>query len=75
MKNTFCAAGAFLVFAAALAGCWGDGNRDNPPSIPAGLTALADNATRISLSWNPSTDDFGVAGYRVFRDGVLVETV
>lgn len=75
MKHSFRATGAFLVFAAALAGCWGDGNRDNPPSVPAGLTALADNATRISLSWNPSTDDFGVAGYRVFRDGVLVETV
>lgn len=40
-----------------------------PPTAPAGLTASVNDATRvINLSWSASTDDVGVAGYRVFRD-------
>ena len=40
-----------------------------PPSAPTALTATANLATRtIELSWTASTDDFGVTGYRVFRD-------
>ena len=31
-------------------------------------------ADRVGLSWTAATDDVGVAGYRVFRDGVLVST-
>ncbi len=39
------------------------------PSAPTGLTATAVGTSRIDLSWNVSTDNVGVAGYRVFRDG------
>ncbi|HET6978798.1 MAG TPA: hypothetical protein VFI24_20870 [Pyrinomonadaceae bacterium] len=39
-----------------------------PPSVPEGLTATV-TANVINLSWSASTDDLGVTGYRVFRDG------
>ena len=40
-----------------------------PPSAPEGLTATLTNTNAINLSWSASTDDVGVTGYRVFRDG------
>jgi chitodextrinase len=44
------------------------------PSTPGGLTATAGDR-RLTLVWNVSTDNVGVVGYRVYRDGVLVGTV
>ena len=38
-----------------------------PPSAPTGLTATAVSGSRIDLSWTASTDNVGVAGYRVER--------
>lgn len=38
-----------------------------PPSVPQGVTALAAGMTAVDLSWQASTDDTGVAGYRVER--------
>jgi glucose/arabinose dehydrogenase/chitodextrinase len=38
-----------------------------PPSTPSGLTAAAAGGSQINLSWTPSTDNVGVAGYRVER--------
>ncbi len=43
-----------------------------PPSVPGGLTASAITPGGLTLSWTASTDDRGVAGYRVLRDGVLL---
>ena len=37
------------------------------PSVPSGLTGTATSSTSVSLSWTASTDNVGVAGYRVFR--------
>jgi chitodextrinase len=45
-----------------------------PPTAPTGLTASAVGAGQINLAWTASTDDIGVAGYRVWRDGVQVGT-
>lgn len=42
------------------------------PSVPSGLNASAINATRVNLSWTASTDDVGVAGYWVSRNGVAI---
>jgi chitodextrinase len=39
------------------------------PSTPLGLVANGISANEIRLSWNAATDNVGVAGYRVFRDG------
>jgi hypothetical protein len=43
------------------------------PSVPSGLVgSAAADGSRVDLSWVASSDDRGVAGYRVVRDGVLV---
>jgi beta-mannanase/chitodextrinase len=39
------------------------------PSAPASVTATGTSATQIALSWTASTDNVGVVGYNVFRDG------
>ncbi|HEY4426063.1 MAG TPA: hypothetical protein VGN10_17770 [Pyrinomonadaceae bacterium] len=39
------------------------------PSAPANLVAVGSNSTTINLSWTASTDNVGVVGYNVFRDG------
>lgn len=44
------------------------------PSIPTGLAGTA-TSTSISLTWNVSTDNVGVAGYRVFQDNAQVADV
>lgn len=49
-------------------------NDTTPPTIPTGLhsTSVLDNA--VSIAWTASTDDVGVAGYKVYRNGSLVGT-
>ncbi len=47
---------------------------NTPPSAPQDLTATGVTSTQINLSWSPSTDDHGVSGYQIFRDGVLAGT-
>ena len=44
------------------------------PSVPGGLTAVAASPSQIKLSWSASTDNVGVAGYKVFRNGVQIAT-
>jgi hypothetical protein len=41
------------------------------PTEPSGLAASA-NTKQVSLTWNPSSDNVGVAGYRVYRNGVAI---
>jgi glucose/arabinose dehydrogenase/PKD repeat protein len=45
-----------------------------PPSKPTGLTATSTSTSQINLTWDASTDDVGVAGYKVFRNGTQVAT-
>jgi chitodextrinase len=42
------------------------------PSVPTGLSASAAGATLVNLAWAQSTDDVGVAGYRIYRDAVQI---
>jgi chitodextrinase len=44
------------------------------PSRPKNLRGTA-TATTISLDWNPSMDNVGVTGYRIYRDGVRIATI
>jgi chitodextrinase len=54
----------------------GGGSSDTTaPSVPGGLSATALSSLRIDLSWSASSDNVAVAGYRVYRGGVLVSTV
>lgn len=47
---------------------------DEAPASPQSLQAVAESTSQISLSWDPSTDNVGVIGYKVFRDSVQVGT-
>jgi hypothetical protein len=51
------------------------GAETTAPSKPAGLNASAVSGTQINLSWSASTDNTGVRGYGIYRNGVLVNTV
>src|SRR5438094_4593450 len=42
------------------------------PATPTGLAASAVTSTSLTLSWSPASDNVGVTGYRVYRDGTLV---
>jgi chitodextrinase len=57
-------------------GCSGAGDVTiydaTPPSEPASLSAAVTSSTSIDLNWTESTDNVGVAGYRVYRDGILI---
>lgn len=46
-----------------------------PPSAPGGLTGTATAPDRVQLAWTASSDDTGVMGYEVYRDGSLLERV
>jgi len=45
------------------------------PSTPTGLTATAVNPTRVDLTWNSSTDNSGVTGYTIYRNGAQLDVV
>src|SRR5204862_271307 len=45
-----------------------------PPSVPTGLTASAVSSSQINLSWTASSDNVGVSGYRVYRNGTQIAT-
>jgi chitodextrinase len=45
-----------------------------PPSVPAGLASNTVTGTSFTLTWNPSTDNFGVTGYEVRRDSTSLGT-
>lgn len=44
------------------------------PSIPGGLTATVASQTQINLAWGASTDNVGVVGYRIYRNGTQIGT-
>ncbi len=44
------------------------------PSQPSGLAATAATTTSVSLSWTAASDNVGVAGYGLYRNGTLVAT-
>ncbi len=45
------------------------------PSTPTGFTATAVSSNQINISWDTSTDDIGVTGYNVYRDGAFLKSV
>ncbi|ADO68763.1 carbohydrate binding domain-containing protein [Stigmatella aurantiaca] len=42
------------------------------PSVPTGLSASAVTSSSVTLSWTASTDNYGVAGYFVYRNGTQI---
>ena len=45
-----------------------------PPSAPQGLAVTGSSQTSISVSWNASTDNVGVSGYDLYRNGTSIGT-
>jgi chitodextrinase len=43
-----------------------------PPTSPGNVRASAATATAITIAWNASSDNVGVAGYRVYSGGSVV---
>jgi chitodextrinase len=44
------------------------------PSVPANLASPHQTDTSIDLTWDVATDNVAVAGYDLYRDGVLITT-
>ncbi|NLX13165.1 MAG: serine hydrolase, partial [Phycisphaerales bacterium] len=40
-----------------------------PPSVPTNVQAAAHSSSSISLTWTASTDNIGVLGYKIYRNG------
>jgi chitodextrinase len=56
---------------AATAACTGGGDTQ-PPSAPSGLVVSGAGQTSISLSWNASVDNVGVAGYGIYNGATRI---
>jgi hypothetical protein len=46
-----------------------------PPTTPGQFTAGTPTDSTIPVTWQPSTDDTAIAGYKLYRDGTLVTSV
>ncbi len=51
------------------------GPDDEDPSPPGNLRTTTLTATRVVMAWNASSDNVGVAGYRIYRDSALLDTI
>ena len=51
------------------------GAETTPPTTPTNLAATIVSGTQIDLNWSASTDNTGVRGYDIYRNGTLVGTV
>lgn len=47
----------------------------SPPSVPTGLSATKITTNEIDLSWSTSTDNTGVGGYQIYRNGAQIASV
>lgn len=45
------------------------------PTVPTGVNATPTSQTQINLTWAASTDNVGVTGYKVYRNGTQITTV
>lgn len=46
-----------------------------PPTAPTLLSAVARSASEVDLLWTASSDNIGVAGYQIIRNGVMISSV
>ena len=46
-----------------------------PPSVPTNVTATAVSSSEVDVGWYASTDDVGVTGYTIYRNGTSIGTV
>jgi fibronectin type 3 domain-containing protein len=48
------------------------GNDTTPPVTPSAPTRVTSSSTGATITWIPTTDNVGVAGYNIYRDGAVV---
>ncbi len=66
---------AFATYAELFSGDGGGPSDDTQaPTVPTGLKSTATTSSSVTLAWTASTDNVGVAGYDVYRGGMLVGT-
>src|SRR5690606_16827264 len=53
----------------------GGGGDTEAPTAPTNLTATAVAPTQVDLAWTASTDNVGVTGYDIYRNGGLLTTI
>lgn len=53
----------------------GGGDDGEAPTTPNSPRVTGTSTTSVSLAWNASTDNVGVTGYDVYRDGALATSV
>jgi chitodextrinase len=46
-----------------------------PPTAPGRPAAVSVSSSQLFVGWDPSTDDVGVLGYEVLRDGAVIAKV
>ena len=63
---------SLVAFKAAASG--GGSGDTTAPSVPTNLSASAVSSSQINLSWTASTDNVGVAGYTIYRNGSQIAT-
>lgn len=64
------------------AGCSGGGGDSSggttadttAPTTPTNLNATAASSSQINLSWNAATDNVGVTGYKIYRNGIYLKS-
>jgi chitodextrinase len=56
-----------IVLLAATAPGWAQDT--TPPSVPGSVNATSPIPTRVTVTWTASTDDVGVAGYKIYQNG------
>ena len=49
-------------------------NDTSSPTVPTNLAATAASSSQVNLSWSAATDNVGVTGYRVTRNGTVIGT-
>ncbi|TMR22063.1 hypothetical protein ETD86_12915 [Nonomuraea turkmeniaca] len=53
-------------------GVWGPQKDEEPPSVPGNLRLSGMTPTSVTLTWDAASDNSGVAGYGVYKDGEKV---
>jgi chitodextrinase len=45
------------------------------PTVPEPSSATGASSTTVGITWDASSDNVGVTGYQIYRDGVKIATV
>lgn len=54
---------------------FGSSSDTEPPTAPGNVAATARNSGTVDLTWSAATDNVGVTGYEVYRDGTPIASI